>query len=54
MVQKETLQSNCMGPILARVLTGQVTWGKSLSISQPQLPLLSNGYGLGSDRTWLS
>lgn len=49
MVQKETLESNGLGPILICFLTGPVTLGKSFAISQLQLSLLSNGYGFGSD-----
>lgn len=32
MVPKKTLESNCLGPILARLLIRQVTLGKSLAI----------------------
>lgn len=53
MVQKETLESNGLSPILVCFLTGPVTLGKSLAISQLQLSLLSNGYGLGSDLIWM-
>lgn len=40
MVLKETLESNCLGPILACLLSRHMTLGKSLAISEPQLPLL--------------
>lgn len=40
MVRKETLESNCLGPVLACLHTREVTLGKSLAIPEPQLPPL--------------